>query len=67
MTNTPNDYNYTFFEASLQEFFDFAAHAPKVTTRAPSFPLEDLSTGQPIDMSALWDDSVVVMEFGSFT
>lgn len=60
-------YNYATFEGSLQEFFDFAANAPKVTMRAPSFPLEDLSTGQSVEMSDLWSGGVAVIEFGSFT
>jgi predicted O-methyltransferase YrrM len=61
------DYNYAAFEASLQEFFDFAMNAPKVTTRAPSFPIEDLATGENIEMRDLWRSGAVIIEFGSFT
>jgi hypothetical protein len=42
-------YNYSVFDVSLNpfsEFINFATHAPKVTMRAPSFPLEDLATGE---------------------
>ena len=44
------DYNYNTFELSLHEFNEFAVRAPKVTMRAPSFPLEDLATGESIAM-----------------
>ena len=60
-------YNYSEFVANPQEFSDFALHAPKVTMRAPSFPLEDLATGSMVQMSELWRDGVAVIEFGSFT
>lgn len=62
-----DSYNYSRFELSPQEFLDFAVHAPKVTMRAPSFPLEDLRTGKTVDLRELWDGGLVVMEFGSFT
>lgn len=61
------EYNYSEFVANPKEFADFAAHAPKVTMRAPSFPLEDLATGNIVHMGALWRDGVAVIEFGSFT
>jgi hypothetical protein len=70
MENAPmssNQYNYSEFVASPNEFFDFAVHAPKVTMRAPSFPLEDLATGKTVQMSELWSSGVAVLEFGSFT
>lgn len=60
-------YNYRTFERSVQEFVDFAVKAPKVTMRAPSFPLEDLATGEVIEMAHLWRAGAVVIEFGSFT
>jgi hypothetical protein len=62
-----DEYNYAVFAASLQEFFEFAVNAPKVTTRAPSFPLEDLASGHTVEMKDLWSSSVVMIEFGSFT
>jgi hypothetical protein len=62
-----HDYNYSEFVASPEEFTDFAARAPKVTMRAPSFPLEDLATGKTVQMSELWSSGVAVIEFGSFT
>jgi hypothetical protein len=64
--NNPN-YNYSVFEASPNEFVEFAARAPKVTMRAPSFPLEDLATGEKVEMKSLWKDEIAVIEFGSFT
>lgn len=60
-------YNYSEFAASPQEFHDFAVHAPKVTMRAPSFPLEDLVTGKTVQMSELWKSEIALIEFGSFT
>jgi hypothetical protein len=62
-----HDYNYAAFEPDANEFLAFAQHAPKVTMRAPSFPLEDLATGAAIDMKELWKSGVAVIEFGSFT
>lgn len=60
-------YNYSEFVASPGEFNDFAIHAPKATMRAPSFPLEDLATGETVEMSALWKSEIALIEFGSFT
>jgi hypothetical protein len=62
-----SEYNYSAFEANPEEFTDFALHAPKATMRAPSFPLEDLATGETVQMSELWKTGVAVIEFGSFT
>jgi len=60
-------YNYSEFVVSPGEFLEFAEHAPKATMRAPSFPLEDLATGKPVEMKDLWKSGVTVIEFGSFT
>lgn len=60
-------YNYSVFVASPDEFNDFAVHAPKVTMRAPSFPLEDLATGKVVQMNELWKSEIALIEFGSFT
>lgn len=62
-----SNYNYSEFVASPEEFNDFAVHAPKVTMRAPSFPLEDLATGKTLDMRELWKSEIALIEFGSFT
>ena len=61
------EYNYSEFVVSPSEFLEFAQHAPKATMRAPSFPLEDLATGETVQMKDLWKTGVTVMEFGSFT
>lgn len=61
------DYNYSVFAAGGESFEDFAALAPKVTMRAPSFPLEDLATGETVEMKSLWARGIAVIEFGSFT
>ncbi|MBI2150038.1 MAG: hypothetical protein HYU27_05470 [Acidobacteria bacterium] len=60
-------YNYSVFDVSPNEFIDFATHAPKVTMRARSFPLEDLATGKTVEMKDFWKTGIVVIEFGSFT
>lgn len=60
-------YNYSEFVASVEEFNDFAVHAPKATMRAPSFALEELATGNPMQMSELWRSEIALIEFGSFT
>ncbi len=60
-------YNYSEFVASPDEFLEFGERAPKATMRAPSFPVEDLATGDTVEMKDLWKSGVVVMEFGSFT
>ncbi len=60
-------YNYSEFVALSNEFLEFAEHAPKATMRAPSFPIEDLATGDTVEMKDLWKTGVTVIEFGSFT
>lgn len=60
-------YNYSEFVATPNEFLEFAQSAPRATMRAPSFPLEDLATGDSVELKDLWATGVAVMEFGSFT
>ena len=62
-----SDYNYDVFTGGQEDFLDFAMHAPKVTMRAPSFALEELATGETIEMKDFWKKGVPVIEFGSFT
>jgi hypothetical protein len=62
-----SEYNYSEFLAHPEEFTEFALHAPKATMRAPSFALEDLASGETLQMSELWKTQVAVIEFGSFT
>lgn len=63
----PEDYNYPVFIGGHEHFEGFAQSAPKATMRAPSFPLEDLLTGETVDMKDLWKRDVSLIEFGSFT
>ena len=65
MGNQP--YNYSTFEVHHEEFANFPANAPKATERAPSCPLEDLDTGETVQMKELWSSGLAVIEFGSFT
>ena len=62
-----DEYNYSEFFVAPEEFVDFAVRAPKATMRAPSFPLEDLISGEMVQMSDLWKAGAAVLEFGSFT
>lgn len=62
-----HDYNYSVFTGGQEDFLDFAMHAPKVTMRAPSFPVEDLASGDSVEMKDFWKKGVAVIEFGSFT
>ena len=61
------DYNYSIWRPGTESFEDFATEAPQVTSRAPSFIVEDLSTGRNIEMKDLWRKGITVVEFGSFT
>jgi hypothetical protein len=61
------DDNYAVFTSGADKFLEFAKLAPKATMRAPSFPLEDLDTGNTVEMKELWKTGVTVIEFGSFT
>ena len=42
------DYNYSTLNPGSESFEDFASEAPQVTSRAPSFPVEDLATGETV-------------------
>lgn len=64
------EYNYAHFNVGAErgKFLDFAQAAPLVTSRAPDFPLEDLESGETINLSDLWKrGDTVIVEFGSFT
>ncbi len=67
MDAVPRDYNYVNWVPDPSEFVRFANEAPKATSRAPSFPLEDLETGGTIQMKELWKGGIALIEFGSFT
>ena len=60
-------YNYTTFEFHTREFEEFSTVTPMATMRAPSFPLEDLDTGETVEMKELWQAGLTVIEFGSFS
>lgn len=66
---TPEEYNYAAFDRDVENpvidtFVDFPL---RPGMRAPSFPLEDLDSGEATEMKELWRDGLVVIEFGSFT
>lgn len=63
-----SDYNYETFDLTLEEpAFEAFRQLLHVGERAPSFPLEDLRTGETVEMSSLWKGRTAVIEFGSFT
>ena len=62
------DYNYADFDYQRENkpFAPFrnTLHVGEV---APSFSVEDLATGERIDLRSLWRKEVAVIEFGSLT
>ena len=42
------DYNYSTWNPGSESFEDFASEAPQITSHAPSFPVEDLATGETV-------------------
>ena len=61
------EYNYGVFTGGAEEFNAFATDAPKATMHAPSFPLDELASGETVEMKSLWQRGVTILEFGSFT
>lgn len=63
-----SDYNYAVFDmqAEAPNFQGFSAML-HVGERAPDLPLEDLESGETVNIKDLWTDGPVVVEFGSFT
>jgi len=62
------DYNYVHFEmGSERHKFDDFANVLHVGQRAPDFALQDLDSGDTVQMKDLWSQGLVVAEFGSFT
>jgi len=59
------DYNYSVFVGS-EEFMAFRTLLP-VGSSAPDFEAKLLETGQPVQFSNYWKQSVVLIEFGSLT
>jgi hypothetical protein len=61
------DYNYAIFRGD--DDFDAFMGAPHVGERAPDAALTDLDApaGPPVALSALWQQSHLVLEFGSYT
>ncbi len=66
---TPEEYNYSVFvmERELPVIQAFAENQIRPGTGAPSFALEDLDSGNTVEMKDLWRDGLVIIEFGSFT
>lgn len=62
-------YNYTKFEMSDEEtnHFERFYEAPNAGTVAPDFALENLATGDTIQLQDLWKGDAVIMEFGSYS
>lgn len=66
---TPEEYNYSAFEMDREQpIIDAFSEVPlHPGTRAPSFSLEELDSGELVEMKELWRDGLVIIEFGSFT
>lgn len=62
------DYNYDDFVMEREEP-SFQAFPGNLTAgeRAPGFPLEDLASGETVELQSLWAEGLAVVEFGSFT
>ena len=63
-----SDYNYSEFDmmAERPNFDRFPANL-HVGERAPDFALEDLDSGEAVNLKDVWSEGVTVVEFGSFT
>lgn len=61
-------YNYADFDIDREQppFLAFRQHLP-AGERATSYPLEDLATGETVELKKLWASGPAVLEFGSFT
>lgn len=66
---TEHDYNHAVFDPGKEGnvALRFANDSPKATSRAPSFPLEDLDTGETVELKDYWAKENLIIEFGSFT
>ena len=63
-----DDYNYSVFDMAREmPVFEAFRNSRHVGERPPSFPVEDLATGEQIELSSLWKKDVAIIEFGSFT
>jgi hypothetical protein len=62
------EYNYAKFDLPTELVpFEYFPDFVNVGTGAPSFPLQDLSTGETVEMKNLWSKGYAIIEFGSFT
>ncbi len=66
---TPEEYNYSVFVMEREQpvIEAFGENAIRPGTRAPSFALEELDSGDTVEMKELWRHGLVVIEFGSLT
>ena len=63
-----DDYNYPVFDLPVEmKPFELFSAAPNAGKKAPTYPLEDLDSGETIEMKDLWKKEFVIIEFGSFT
>ncbi len=66
---TAKEYNYAVFslQAELGKFEEFESLSLHAGRRAPDFPVEDLETGQALQLKDLWSGGPLIVEFGSYT
>ena len=63
-----DEYNYADFDIVREDppFIAFKQVLP-VGGRPESFPLEDLQSGDTVQLRSLWKEGPAIVEFGSFT
>ncbi len=62
-----DNYNYATFVSKTPAWFERFKTLHPVGTVAPDFPLEDLETGETVQLKELWRKGMAVVEFGSFS
>jgi hypothetical protein len=63
-----DDYNYGVFDMARENpAFDLFKSKLYVGERAPNFTVEDLDSGEPVELKSLWKNGPAIIEFGSFT
>ncbi len=62
------DYNYSVFDMKAEEpHFGAFVERLHVGEQAPDLSVEDLESGEQVELGSLWSNGLAVIEFGSFT
>ena len=63
-----DEYNFSHFDVARDEAaFAGFLDTVHVGERAPNAAVEDLATGEMIELRSLWRRNMAIVEFGSFT